>query len=93
SFTALTLDPYNGVAPGTGWWAGLHVSVDELFAQYVSQAPPFVGFLDGSGDATFALTGLPPTFAGLTVYGVTTTYIPAWLAATANTNVATVTLQ
>lgn len=58
-FTAISLDPANLASPGTGPWAGLHISVFNLTQQFANQGPPFVGNLDGNGHSSFSIAPLP----------------------------------
>ncbi len=95
-FTAISLDPANsGPAASTNaFWLGLHVTYTELLSQFASQAPPFVGSLDGGGASqfTFPAGAIPPALIGQGVFGVTAFYDPATLQVLASTNLESLTL-
>jgi hypothetical protein len=63
-FTAVTA--YQGAFPN-GSFFGIDITLLELFLQ-IGAGPPFVGLLDGDGDALHGPYAVPP---GLTLYGVT----------------------
>lgn len=89
--TAITIDPLNATSPGLGWWGGLHISILDLFAIVAFGQPPFVGTLNGLGNAGFSLTsGLGGPFP--TAYAVTRTLGPGFSTITATSNIVTVTL-
>lgn len=90
--TAISFDPANGTAPGTGYWGGLHIPLGALLAQFGFGVPPFTGVLDGQGEAVFSLPGgsLAPGFP--TSYCVTRTFDPAFTVVTATTSIVVATL-
>lgn len=71
-FTCLTTNP---VGFPDAWFFGIAPSTTEIFLQLGSNAPPFIGALNASGDAAFGpLIGLPP----FRFYGVTLTFDAFW---------------
>lgn len=71
-FTAVSLDPWNAVAFGTGWLAGLHIGFFDVLQQYQTAQPPFVTTSDASGATLYHLpSGTLSMFAGCTLYAVT----------------------
>jgi hypothetical protein len=80
-FTAFSLLPDNLTNMGGGAVFGLHISLDDAVAQFLTQAPPFVTTLSGGGASFWAAGPLPPWLIGVTVWGVSTLYQPSPLAA------------
>ncbi len=79
-FTALTI----GAEFPTISWSALAVGPNELLAEFVTQAPPFVGVFDNLGQSNFVLGAgaIPPQFLLIPLRGVTVTYDPATLQVT-----------
>ena len=78
-FTAISLDPANaGPGLGTGWFAGLHVTLPDVVVQYLSGAPPFRGALNVRGaSATFVPASALAPASGATFYAVSHAIDPA----------------
>ena len=75
-FINYSFDPLNGIAPGTGPWGGLWITVPELLSQLDAGAwgvPMFGGTLDACGQVETAITGLP-SLPGLTFWSVALTF-------------------
>lgn len=89
--SVFSIDPQNAVSPGSGWWAGLHITLGEVAAAYAFGVSPFVGMLDANGANTFQTPiGLP---SGITFYGVTRTLNATQAQVLQNSNIASITLQ
>ena len=72
-YTVASFDALNLSFPGTGWWGGMHITVQDAFAQIALPFPPFRGNLDSVGDAPFSLF-YPPTLTGTSIWVVTFTF-------------------
>jgi hypothetical protein len=68
-FTAASFDGTNATFPGTGWFFGLHISLNDLVVEHQIALPPFRGVLDGAGGATYTLL-YPPALTGVVLWGV-----------------------
>lgn len=93
--SAFSFDSENSASPGTGWWGGLHISLQSLVSQYLFQVPPFFGQLSPTGTSAFSVPAgsLSPSLLGLTVFGITLTFDPLTHQPSATSNVASVALQ
>ena len=77
--TVFSFDPANqGLGLGTGWWGGLHISLFEVLEQAGTGSPPFMGYLDAVGNATWSITGSAAVagLSGVTIYSVTRVFDP-----------------
>ncbi len=75
-FTAISFDPPNVSAHGSGWWRGLFIPIGQFIDELnlaVGGIPPFGGTLDPTGNYDFALPPgtLPPFLSGNAVGAVT----------------------
>jgi hypothetical protein len=61
----------------TGWFYGVDVTLPELISEFTF-GPPFTGLLDGAGASSSPGFGPAPTLSGLTLYGVTTEWLPGF---------------
>jgi hypothetical protein len=91
-FTAISFDTTNSTAPGSGWWQGLHISFLDLVLEVNAGAPPFIGSLDPTGLASFALPGgaLPPLPEA---FAVTTFFDSTWTTLLGATGIASILVQ
>ncbi len=82
AFTAFSLDPSNALSPGTGPWFGLHISVNDLVAQYQFASPPFVGTLDAFGLSSSVVPAATiAPLVGQNLFAVSVLYDPSTLTA------------
>ena len=78
SFVAFSADSLNAAAPGSGWFAGLHIALSDLMLEFQSGGPPFIGVLDASGAAQASVdSSIIAPLTGTAVYGVAILYNPA----------------
>lgn len=75
--TAFTFDGANaGAGFRTGWWGGLHISVNELLSALNSPFAPFRGTLDSSGNAVTQIVADVSSVSGVTIYANVTLFDP-----------------
>jgi hypothetical protein len=91
-FTAISFDTANSTAPGSGWWQGLHISFLDLVLEVNTGAPPFLGILDSTGLASFALPSgsLPPLPEA---FAVTTFFDSTWTTLLGATGIESIVVQ
>lgn len=74
--TAVSFDPLNaGSGLGTGWWAGLHISI-QILGQEIMWGEPFVGFLDAGGASNWELPAGTVPVPFTPIYAVTRIFDP-----------------
>jgi hypothetical protein len=78
-FTAVSGDHNTGLLPDAGPFFGLHIAIEDVLVQYVTQSPPFVTTLSASGTSFWGASPIPPQLIGLPIWGVSLVYDPMTL--------------
>jgi hypothetical protein len=93
--TTFSFDPLNVSQPNQGPWGGMFVPFSEIVNQFLFGFPPFVGTLNGSGQALFLLGGgqLPLALFGVPVCAVSMTFNPSPISLINSSNLQLLTIQ
>jgi hypothetical protein len=93
--TTFSFDPLNGTNPGQGPWAGMYVGFQDIVNQFLLLVPPWVGTLDGGGNAGLIIPslGLPLSLFGVQVCAVSMTFNPSPISLINNSNLQLLTIQ